>query len=85
MGFVCQHGGTLQEGAEHPHILVTLEPPGSLNTHEHAGETVYPGVPEVLMAIINETKPLSFCSCRYGSIKLNELAINTSSFGNLPA
>lgn len=85
MGFVCQHGGTLQEGAEHPHILVTLEPRGSLSTHKPAGETVYPGVPELLMAIINETKPLSFPSCRYGSIKLNELAVNTSSFDNLPA
>lgn len=77
MGFVCQHGDTLQEGAEHPHILVTLKPPGSLNTHEHAGETVHPGVPEVLMAIINETEPLSFRSCQYGSIKLSELATNT--------
>lgn len=72
MGFVCQHGGTLQKGAEHPHILVTLESPESLNTRKPAGETVYPGVPELLMAIINETKPLSFPSCRYGSIKLNE-------------
>lgn len=57
VGFVCQHGDTLQEGAEHPHILVTLEPPGSLNTHKHAGETVYPGVSEMLMAIINNKKP----------------------------